>query len=63
MISSIKNFFLGSYAEFRKVVWPSRKVVVSHTIIVVIATAVAMALIAAADLGLFTLVQMLIQGK
>lgn len=63
MLKAIKNFFLNSYAEFRKVVWPSRKEVISHTIIVVISTAVAMGLIAAIDLGLFTLVQMLVQGK
>ncbi|AKM81882.1 TPA: preprotein translocase subunit SecE [Candidatus Berkelbacteria bacterium] len=63
MINAIKKFFIGSYGEFKKVVWPSRKEVTSHTIIVVISTAIAMAIIAAVDFGLFTLVQMLIQGK
>lgn len=63
MIKTIKNFFIGSYEEFRKVIWPSRREVTSHTVIVVVSTVVAMALIAAADFGLFSLVQMLVQGK
>ena len=63
MITKIKNFFIGSYLEFKKVVWPSRKEVTAHTLIVVISTLIAMAIIAAIDFGLFSLVQMLIQGK
>lgn len=63
MIKAIKNFFIGSYQEFKKVVWPNRQEVISHTMIVIVSTAVAMALIAAIDFGLFNLVQMLVQGK
>lgn len=63
MITAIKNFFIGSYEEFRKVVWPSRPEVISHTVIVIVSTLVTMALVAAIDFGLFTLIQMLVQGK
>lgn len=64
MIGKIKNFFAGSYEEFRKVIWPSKKEVISHTLIVIISIAVSMLIIALVDLGLFTIVQMLIEkGK
>ena len=63
MIKAIKNFFIGSYAEFRKVVWPNRQEVISHTVIVIVSTAIAMSLVAAIDYGLFNLVQTLVQGK
>jgi len=63
MITKIKNFFIGSYEEFRKVIWPSRPELISHTIIVIISIFVAMAVVAAADYGLFTLVQKLILGN
>lgn len=60
MISGIKNFFTGSVEELKKVIWPSRKEVTSHTVIVIVSIGVAMALIAAIDFGLFSLVQWLI---
>jgi preprotein translocase subunit SecE len=63
MFGKVKNFFTGSYAEFQKVIWPSRQEVISHTLIVVISIFIGMAIIAAIDYGLFTLVQMLIEGK
>ena len=63
MIKTIKNFFVGSYEEFKKVVWPNRQEVISHTVIVIVSTVVAMALIAVIDFGLFNLVQKLVQGK
>ena len=63
MIKAIKGFFIGSYQEFRKVVWPNRQEVTSHTIIVIVSTVITMALIAAIDFGLFNLVQKLVQGK
>lgn len=63
MFTKIKNFFTGSYEEFKKVVWPSRQEVISHTIIVIISIFVSMAIIAAVDYGLFTLVQKVIIGN
>jgi preprotein translocase subunit SecE len=63
MISKIKNFFIGSYEEFRKVIWPSRKEVISHTIIVLVSIAISMGIIALVDYGLFSLVQKLIINR
>ena len=60
MIGKIQNFFTGSFEELKKVVWPSRKEVTSHTIIVIISIGVSMAIIAAIDFGLFSLIQWLI---
>ena len=63
MIQRIKNFFIGSFEELKKVVWPNRREVISHTFIVIASTAVAMAIIATIDYGLFNVVQILIAGK
>lgn len=63
MITKIKNFFTGSYAEFKKVIWPSRQEVITHTVIVVLAVFISMGIIAALDYGLFILVQMIIERK
>lgn len=63
MFGKIKFFFIGSYAEFKKVIWPSRKQVVSHTLIVLISMFVAMAITAVIDLGFFTLLGKLIERK
>lgn len=63
MIQRIKNFFIGSFEELKKVIWPNRREVISHTMIVISSTAVAMAIIAAIDFGLFNLVQLLIAQK
>ena len=60
MFSKIQNFFTGSYEELKKVIWPSRKEVTSHTIIVIVSIAVSMLIVAAIDYGLFYLVQLLI---
>lgn len=63
MISKIKKFFIGSYEEFKKVIWPSRKEVISHTVIVLLSIIVSMSLIALIDYGLFSLVQSVLVGK
>lgn len=60
MITKIINYFKNSYQEMRKVVWPSRQEVLSHTIIVVIAIVVSMGLVALIDFGLFNVLQILI---
>jgi len=60
MFSSIKNYFVTSYQEMKKVVWPNRQEVTSHTIIVILSIIISMAIIAAVDYGLFNLVQYLI---
>ena len=62
MIEKIQKFFIGSYDELKKVIWPSKKVVINHTIMVVVSIVVAMGIIAALDYGLFLMVQRLING-
>lgn len=62
MLEKIQNFFIGSYDEFKKIIWPSKKVVISHTVMVIVSIIVAMAIIALLDFGLFTGVQRLING-
>lgn len=60
MSNAIKNFFTGSYDELKKVIWPSRREVTSHTVIVIVSIGVSMAIIAAIDYALFYAVQWLI---
>lgn len=60
MIGKIKNYFIGSYEEMRKVVWPNQKEVTSHSVIVILSILISMAIIAAIDYGLFNLVQILL---
>lgn len=63
MIQKIINYFTSSYEEMRKVIWPNRQEVTSHTIIVVSSIIVSMAVIAAIDYGLFNLLQILIYNN
>lgn len=63
MINKIVNYFKNAYQEMRKVVWPSRQEVISHTVIVVIAIAVSLGVLALVDFGLFNLLQILIYRK
>jgi len=60
MIQKIINYFISSYEEMRKVIWPNRKEVTSHSIIVVLSILISMGIIAAIDYGLFSLLQKLI---
>lgn len=36
MFATVSNYIKGSVSEFRKVVWPTRKEVISHTIIIIV---------------------------
>ncbi|MBM2821071.1 MAG: Preprotein translocase subunit SecE, preprotein translocase subunit SecE [Candidatus Berkelbacteria bacterium] len=60
MIGKIVTYFTSSYEEMRKVIWPNRREVTSHTIIVIASIAVSMAIIALIDFGLFRLLELLI---
>jgi len=63
MIQKITNYFIGSYEEMKKVIWPNRQEVTSHSLIVVLSIIISMAIIAAIDYGLFNLLQILIYNK
>ncbi len=60
MFQRIINYFISSYQEMRKVIWPNRQTVISHTIIVVIAIATSMGIIAILDLGLLRILEILV---
>ncbi len=52
VFTSTKVFFQGVYQEIQKVVWPSRKTVINHTIIVIIVSVVVMIVVSIIDFGL-----------
>lgn len=51
-MNSIKKYFESVYNELKKVSWPSRATIINHTIIVLVSSVVAMAIVAAIDYGL-----------
>lgn len=55
------SFFKEAYEELKKVVWPSRKNVIRHTLIVLITVFVAMLLLTVVDFGLAKGVQTLLK--
>ena len=59
----IKDYFIESYLELRKVSWPKRSEVINLTIIVIIVVAVAMLIVAAIDFGLLQLINIVINSK
>ena len=60
MFTKIINYFSGSYEELKKVIWPSRNEVISHTVIVVLSILISMGIIALLDYGLFNVLEILI---
>ncbi|MCL5407448.1 MAG: preprotein translocase subunit SecE [Patescibacteria group bacterium] len=60
MFRKITNYFVSSYEELKKVIWPSQKEIISHTTIVVFSILISMGIIAALDFGLFSLLEILI---
>jgi len=50
MFQKINNFFTSSFEELKKVIWPSRKELINHTVIVILAVLVSMLIVAALDL-------------
>lgn len=59
-MNKITDYFRGVLAETKKVTWPSRKQVINHTIIVVVAVVAAMAIFGIIDFGLSKLLEFLI---
>lgn len=51
-MKSIKKYFESVYSELKKVSWPSRTIIINHTIIVLVSSVVAMGIVAAIDYGL-----------
>ncbi|MEK7143097.1 MAG: preprotein translocase subunit SecE [Patescibacteria group bacterium] len=63
MFGKIINYFTSSYQEMRKVIWPNRQEVTSHSTIVVVSIALSMIIIALLDYGLYVLFQRLIYNR
>lgn len=63
MFGKIINYFTSSYQEMRKVIWPNRQEVISHSTIVVISIALSMVIIALFDYGLYVLFQRLTYNR
>lgn len=63
MKSKIFDYFNGVWRELTKVTWPDKKVVLNHTIIVVIACVIAIGVISVLDFGLSKAVEYLLSIK
>jgi len=63
MKNAIFDYFKGVWNELTKVTWPTRKVVINHTIIVIISAVIAISLTAAIDFGLARLVEYVVQHR
>jgi preprotein translocase subunit SecE len=59
----VVNYFVGSWAELKKVSWPTKKEVLNHTVIVLVSATLAIAITGAVDYGLTYLVQYLVQTR
>lgn len=57
----IISFFRESFEEMKKVVWPSREILLRHTMIVLATVIISMLIIAAIDFGLSKLVELMIE--
>ena len=63
VFSKIKNYFIQSFTELKKVTWPTRNEVISLTAIVIVSVAITMAFISLIDFGLFQIVNYVINSK
>jgi len=60
MINKIKNYFIGVVAETKQVTWPTRKQVINHTILVIVAIGLMMVVFGVIDLGFSKLLEQFI---
>ena len=58
-MKKIIQFFRDSYAELKKVVWPSREEVADSTRVVIVSVLIFAVVLGLVDLGLFALVDTL----
>ncbi len=49
IVNSIKNYFIGSYAEMKKVTWPTKKQTINYSLLVIGFTLGTAALLGALD--------------
>jgi preprotein translocase subunit SecE len=63
LFHKIRDYFVQSYLELRKVSWPKRSEVINLTIIVIVVVIVAMLIVATIDFGLLQLINLVINSK
>lgn len=51
IIESIKNYFIGSYAEMKKVTWPTKKETYNYTLLVIVISLAIAAFLGILDYG------------
>ncbi len=62
-INNIKSYFRGVVTEAKKVVWPTKKEVINHTLVVIVAVIVIMTVFGSFDFGLSKLLEFVIKSQ
>ncbi len=62
-MKKIRQYFSGIWGELKKVSWPSRRVVINHTAVVLASSLIAMGIVAAVDYGLTQAVEYFVSLK
>lgn len=52
MLKNIQSYFVGVVSELKKTSWPSRQTLINYTIIVLLSSAISIAILTVIDLGL-----------
>lgn len=56
-MKSIVKYFKSIWRELKKISWPSKTTIISHTVIVLVSSLTAMAVVSAIDYGLSKVVE------
>lgn len=63
MVQRIRTYFVSAAAELSKVIWPSRREVVNHTLIIAVAVVVTIIFLGLVDYGLTILLKNVILNQ
>lgn len=63
MVQRIRTYFVSATAELSKVIWPSRREVVNHTLIIAVAVVVTIIFLGLVDYGLTILLKNVILNQ
>ncbi len=59
----IVNYFSTSVSELRKVIWPTRREVINHTLIIVVTGLIGIVVLGLLDYGLTSLLRLAVVGQ
>jgi len=62
-MKSIVKYFNSIWQELKKISWPSKSTIISHTVIVLVSSLAAMAVVSAIDYGLSKVVEYFVSLK